>query len=484
MAETIIPFGFDDPARLEDNPYFTDSHHAWRSSLRKFLESEVEPFVDEWDEAGTFPRELYKKAADIGLIGMGYPEEYGGLSEGIDGFHSIVTSEEMARMASGGLNASLLVHGIGLPPVIALGSEEMKARVAPEVLSGEKIHALAITEPGGGSDVANIKTHARRDGDDYIINGSKMFITSGMRADYYTVAVRTGGPGRGGISLFLVEKGMPGFTQTELKKQGWWMSDTAALYFDDVRVPKENLIGGENSGFIGVMLNFNSERIGMSASAVSFARVCYEEAFRYAQERETFGKRLADHQVIRHKIAEMMRHINATEAWLEKCAIKVAKGKTPVADLAMLKVQGSLTMEFCAREAMQIFGGAGYMRGNKVERIYREVRVQAIGGGSEEIMRDLASYIKLVPGQKDKAIDIITPLVADTRKEDGCLSYGFYEDVTEADVFRLYEEWKDEAALDAHMQTPHIAQFNSRISEIGVADLQINFYKAEAFERD
>lgn len=371
-------------------PLYTDDHRAWRATLRKFVETEMMPYVDAWEEAGEFPRELYRKAAEIGLIGLGYPEEYGGTPVD-DPMYSIVTAEELARLGAGGVNASLMVHGIGLPPVLAIGSEAIKSRVAPQVLAGEKIHALAITEPSGGSDVANLKTRAVRDGDHYVVNGSKMFITGGMRADFYTVAVRTGGPGAKGISLLLLERDMPGFTRTPLKKQGWWSSDTAALYFDDVRVPKENLIGEENQGFLGVMLNFNNERIGLAASAVAHARVCFEDALAWARDRETFGKRLADHQVIRHKFAEMARKIAATQAYLEQCVVRVKAGETPVADLSLLKVQATLTMEFCAREAMQIMGGAGYMRGCRVERIYREVRVNAIGGGSEEIMRDLAA---------------------------------------------------------------------------------------------
>lgn len=381
------PVDFD---RRYMSPLYTGDHRAWRATLRKFVETEMMPHVNEWDEAGEFPRELYKKAAAVGLIGMGYPSEYGGTPVN-DPMYSIVTAEELARLGAGGINASLMVHGIGLPPVLAIGSGEMKRRVAPQVLAGEKIHALAITEPSGGSDVANLKTRAVRDGDRYVVNGSKMFITGGMRADFYTVAVRTGGPGAGGISLLLLERDMKGFTRTPLKKQGWWASDTAALYFDDVRVPVENLIGEENRGFIGIMRNFNGERIGMAASANAYARVCFEDALAWARARHTFGKRLADHQVVRHKFAEMARKIAATQAYLEQCAVRVKAGETPVADLSLLKVQATLTMEFCAREAMQIMGGAGYMRGCRVERIYREVRVNAIGGGSEEIMRDLAA---------------------------------------------------------------------------------------------
>ena len=381
------PFDFD---HRYMSPVYTEAHHAWRATVRRFVETEIMPNVDEWDEAGTFPRELYKKAADVGIIGLGYPEEFGGTPVD-DGYFAIITSEEFARSSAGGVQASLLIHGIGLPPVVRAGPDDMKQRVIPQVLAGEKIHCLCITEPDAGSDVANISTRAVLDGDHYVVNGSKTYITSGMRGDYYTVAVRTGGEGHGGISLLLMERDMPGFTRTALKKQGWWASDTATLYFDDVRVPKENLIGEEGKGFQYVMMNFNGERLGMAANANAYARVCLEDALAWARERKTFGKRLADHQVIRHKFAEMARKINATHAYLEQCALRVHNGETPVADLSLLKVQATLTMEYCAREAMQIMGGAGFMRGSRIERIYRDVRVNAIGGGSEEIMRDLVS---------------------------------------------------------------------------------------------
>jgi acyl-CoA dehydrogenase len=359
--------------------------------MRKFVEGEIMPHVDEWEAAGELPRSLHKKASDFGLLRMGFPEEYGGISEGLDAFHGIVRTEEMARCGAGGISASLMTHGIGLPPILALGSQALKDRIARPVLDGDKIIALAITEPTGGSDVANIKTTARRDGDDYVVNGSKTYITSGMRADYLTTAVRTGGPGIGGISLLLIETDRPGLSRQPLAKMGWHASDTAQIFFDDVRVPASNLIGGENQGFGGIILNFNSERLGMAAGANAYARVCLEEAGLWAQSRQTFGKRLADHQVIRHKLADMLRLVNATQSYLELTAWRVAQGETPVADLAMLKVQATTTMETCAREAMQILGGHGFMRGSRVERIYREVRVNAIGGGSEEIMRDLAA---------------------------------------------------------------------------------------------
>ncbi len=374
---------------MRQSPYYGAEHEAFRDTMRRFVGREIAPFVDEWDEAETFPRELYRKAADVGLLGLGFPEEYGGIAT--DQFFRLIASQELARAGAGGVSASLMSHTIGAPPIANVGSAELKARYLPAILAGERISALAITDPSGGSDVANLKTLAERDGDCYRVNGSKMFITSGIRADYYTVAVRTGGPGAGGVSLLVIEKGTPGFSQTPLKKMGWWASDTAALYFDDCRVPAENLIGEENRGFRAIMLNFNSERLGMAASATGFARVCAEEAIAYARERTTFGKRLADHQVIRHKIVDMLQRVNASQAFLEALAWAVEHGQSPVAEICMLKNQATTTMEFCAREALHVFGGAGFIRGTKVERIYREVRVNAIGGGAEEIMRDLAA---------------------------------------------------------------------------------------------
>jgi len=384
-----MPFDFD--SLRPPSPFLNDSHRQWRDALRKFVERELMPHATEWDEAGAVPREVFTKAGAFGLLGAGYPEEYGGWREGYDRFHGIVTSEELARLGAGGVTAALMVHGIGLPPLIARGSDEMKARVAPAVLKGEKQISLAITEPDAGSDVAAISTRAERRGDLYIVNGSKTYITGGMTSHYFTTAVRTNGEGASGVSLLLIEADRKGVSRTPLKKQGWWASDTASIYFDNVEIPAENLIGGENQGFAGIMVNFNSERLGLASGATALSRVCIEEAANWAQRRKTFGKRLADHQVIRHKIAEMVQRVNTTTAYLEHCAWRVQNGEAPVADLCLLKVQASETLEFCARQAMQILGGGGYMRGGRIERIYREVRVNAIGGGSEEIMRDLAA---------------------------------------------------------------------------------------------
>jgi len=380
-----------DSARLP-NPFLKPEHHEWRTQIRRFFDREIIPYAAQWDEDGYIPDELWPKSAAVGILGLGYPEEFGGISEGIDGWYSIILNEEMARIAVGGVSATLLVHGIGLPPVIKFGSEEIKQMVAPPVLAGTKRISLAITEPGAGSDVAHLTTTARLDGDHYVVNGSKTYITGGMNANWFTTAVRTGGEGSAGVSTLLIPADAEGVLRTALdKKQGWWCSDTATIYFDNVRVPVGNLIGQENRGFSVIMNNFNAERLAMSAAMEGFSRVCLEDAVAWASERKTFGKRLADHQVIRHKIADMKMRINATQAYLQIVCQQVHNDAASAGDIAMLKVQSSQTMEFCAREAMQILGGIGYMRGSRVERIYREVRVNAIGGGSEEIMRDLAA---------------------------------------------------------------------------------------------
>jgi len=372
------------------SPFYDETHEAVAQSVRRFVATEVAPNIDRWEVEGELPRALHRKAAAAGILGLGYPEAYGGHSAGFDIFHSLTQSEELAAVGAGGLTASLMTHGIGLPPILALGSEEMKQRIAPAVLSGEKIIALAITEPSGGSDVAQLRTKATLVGNKYVVSGQKQFITSGMRADYLTVAVRTGGPGMAGVSLMLVEADRPGVSRTRLDKMGWRCSDTATIHFDDVEVPPENLIGPENGGFAGIMRNFNAERLGMAMGCCAHARVALAEAVAWATTRETFGKRLAQHQSIRIKLADCERQIEATQAWVDLCAWQSREGKGRPADYAMLKVQATRMLESVAREAAQVLGGASYITGSKVERIYREVRVNAIGGGSEEIMLDLA----------------------------------------------------------------------------------------------
>lgn len=372
------------------SPYYNEDHDAYRQVVRQFTANEITPYVHEWDIAGEVPRELYKTAGAIGIFGDGFDAEYGGHGQR-DALMRLVLMEELCRGGSGGVVAALFSNYIGLPPVQRYGSDEMKARVIAPCQTGEAIAALAITEPSGGSDVARIKTTARRHGDDYVVNGQKTFITSGMRADFFTTAVRTGSEGASGISLLLIEGDRAGLERTKLDKMGWLASDTATLYFDDVRVPASNLITEENAGFSAIVHNFNAERMDLAVQSTAFARLCFTEALAWARERETFGKRLVEHQVIRHKLVEMDRLVNAGEAWNELLSWRLNQGDDPVAEIAEAKVAATTTFELCAREAAQILGGASYIRGDTVERLYREVRVQAIGGGSEEVMRDLAS---------------------------------------------------------------------------------------------
>ncbi len=375
--------------------YFSSDHEQFRSSLREFVSRKITPFVDEWDEAGEFPRDLYRRASELGATGLGFPEEYGGTPG--DTFFKLVLAEEYARCGCGGVQASINSHMIALPPILAAGGDDLKRRVLPAVLRGEKIAALAVTEPSGGSDVAAVKTKAVRDGDHYLVNGEKTFITSGMRADFITTAVRTDpeSKGAGGISVLVIDGETPGLTRTALKKMGWWCSDTAHLRFENCRVPVSCLVGVENRGFKTFMSNFNTERLFMSALAYGYAEVCYEEALNWARQRVTFGQPLAERQVIRHKLMDMLLRIDAARCLVYDLAYRIehrlGDSAQLVARIGMAKVLATQAMQFCADQALQILGGMGYMRGTRCERIYREVKVMMIGGGSEEILKDLAA---------------------------------------------------------------------------------------------
>jgi len=375
--------------------YFSPEHEAFRTSLRNFIAREITPFVNDWDEAETFPLSLYKKAAEVGATGVGFAEEWGGTLG--DVFHKIIVAEEYARCGSGGLQASLNSHTIGLPPIAVAGSHALQQRVLPSVLRGDKVAALAITEPAGGSDVAALKTTAVRQGDHYLVNGEKTFITSGMRADFITTAVRTNSNSKGanGISLLVIDGDTPGLRRSPLKKMGWWCSDTAHLQFENCRVPVSNLVGEEHHGFKLIMANFNNERLVMAALAYGFAQVCLEEALDWARQRHTFGQALSERQVVRHKLMDMQMRIDTARSTVLELAYRIehqlGDPSQLVARIAMAKVVATQAMQFCADQALQILGGMGYMRGSRSERIYREVKVMMIGGGSEEIMKDLAA---------------------------------------------------------------------------------------------
>jgi acyl-CoA dehydrogenase len=373
-----------------NNPFETPERRLFRDSMRRFVQSEIEPYADEWDEAGSFPWAVHEKACALGLFGFGIDEAYGGLGFD-DAFMRCACAEEFGHGGIGGVVASIASRSIMVGPLSLLAAEDIKLRALPQILSGEKGGALGITEPSGGSDVGNLQTSARREGDAYVLNGTKTFITGGMNATYFVIAARTADSGISGISLFFVEADSPGFSRTSIeRKMGWWSSDTATLYFENCRVPVNNLMGELNRGFLSIMNNFNYERLFMCAQMLGMSRRCLEQSIRYASERRTFDKPLLAHQVIRHKIAEMSSRIDAMDSLVNQICWNVNEDTMPVAEISKAKFFCSTALEYCANEAMQILGGAGYLRGNPVERIYRETKVMAIGGGSAEIMRDLA----------------------------------------------------------------------------------------------
>ena len=371
---------------------------ALSDTVKRFTLERIAPHVAAWDEAGGFPRELYREAAALGLLGLGYPEALGGTPAPF-ALRNAVSTTMAHHSASGGLMAGLFSLNIGLPPVLRHGASQLQQEVIPAVLRGEKIAALAITEPGAGSDVAGLRTTARREGGEWVIDGEKVFITSGMRADWITMAVRTGergSKGAGGISMILVPGDVAGLSRSKLDKMGWWCSDTAHLRMDQVRVPARYLLGEEGGGFKIIMSNFNGERLGMSAMALGFAQACFDEALDWSRQRKTFGSALVEKQVIRHKLVDMQMRIASTRAWLDAVTVLADEGKLEsdpdcVAQVCMLKNHATQAMQFCADQAVQILGGMGFMRGTKSERIYREVKVMMIGGGAEEIMKDLAA---------------------------------------------------------------------------------------------
>jgi alkylation response protein AidB-like acyl-CoA dehydrogenase len=399
---------FSDPCWYQamNSPYYNDTHKALRQKIRDYTEEHVMPNCFDWDEEGAIPLETYQKFGETGLfplvLGRPWPADYIGkcpLGFEPDYFHELIVYDELARCGSGGFLWGIAGGlTIGLPPVYNYGSEEIKKKVLPQVLAGNEIICLAITEPTAGSDVANVRSKAEDKGDHYLLNGEKKWITNGIFADYFTVLCRTGGPGMKGLSMLLVEKKMEGVTTRKMKCSGVWSSGTTYITFEDVKVPKGNLLGKEGKGFKIAMANFNHERFAICAMTNRFSRVCLEEALKFAGKRKTFGKTLMEHPVIRWKLAEMARLIEATHAWLEHVTYQMQTMTKLEAtyklggSTALLKVQCTKVFEYCAREAAQVFGGLGYTRGGqgeKVERLSREVRAMAVPGGSEEIMLDL-----------------------------------------------------------------------------------------------
>jgi acyl-CoA dehydrogenase len=373
--------------------FVTDDRRALQDTTRTFVEREVTPHLQEWEDAGEIPRSLHLAAAKAGLLGLGFPDEVGG--EGGD-LLDVTAMQEAFFEAGGssGLAAGLFTHGIALPHLVANGTDDLKERYARPTLAGELIGSLAVTEPGGGSDVAGIRTTAVRDGDHYVINGAKTFITSGVRADYVTTAVRTGGPGHAGLSLLVVDKGTPGFTvDRSLRKMGWHCSDTAELSYVDVRVPVDNLIGAENSGFYQIAEQFVVERIGLAVHAYGIAARSLALTAAYARDRETFGKALIANQVVRHKLVEMHRLVEVARSYTREVAARHVAGESVIAEACLAKQTAVEACEGVVDQAVQIHGGTGYMHGTEVERHYRDSRILPIGGGATDVLTDLAARL-------------------------------------------------------------------------------------------
>ncbi|MGV9712890.1 acyl-CoA dehydrogenase family protein [Gordonia sp. NPDC003424] len=370
----------------------TPERRELRSTVRGFIERHVLPYQDEWERDGLLPRELHAEAAKLGLFGLGIPELTGG--SGGDLIDSSILGEEFHYAGgAGGVFASLFTHGIALPHIIAAGDPEQIDRWVRPTLAGEKIGSLAITEPDGGSDVGHLRTVAARDGDHYVVNGAKTYITSAVRADFVVTAVRTGGPGASGVSLLVIEKDTPGFTVArKLDKMGWRSSDTAELSFVDARVPVKNLVGDENSGFAQIATAFVTERSGLAVQAYAGAQRCLDLTLDWVRDRQTFGKPLIARQSVQDTITEMARRIDIartyTRAVIER---KVTSDDDLIAEVCFAKNTAVETGEWVADKAVQLFGGLGYMTGTEVERQYRDMRIIGIGGGTTEILTGLAA---------------------------------------------------------------------------------------------
>ncbi|MGQ5259210.1 acyl-CoA dehydrogenase family protein [Micromonospora sp. ZYX-F-536] len=386
----------------------TPERRQLRELTRAFVTREVLPHLDEWERAGEVPRALHATAAKLGLLGIGFPESVGG--SGGDLLDSILVTEELIRSGgSSGLVAALFTHGIALPHMVAAagarsggslggrlggastpGGDDLIDRYVRPTLAGTTIGALAITEPDGGSDVAGIRTTARRDGDHYVVNGSKTYITSGHRADFVTTAVCTEFPGSGELTLLVIDKGTPGFTVgRRLEKLGWHCSDTAELSFVDVRVPVANRIGAENTGFLAIMQHFAAERLSLATQAYATAQRCVELAVRWCRDRETFGRPLASRQLVRHRLAEMHTRTEAARSYVHEVAARVAAGEPVVTEVAMAKNVAVAACDHVVDQALQLHGGFGYLRDAEVERHYRDARILGIGGGTTEIMNEI-----------------------------------------------------------------------------------------------
>lgn len=370
--------------------FFSPEHQEMRRVLRKYIETELAPHADEWEEAGSYPSEVIRQMGKQGFLGMSYPEEYGG--SGGDYLYQVVLAEEMSRSGCGGLNMGLAVHtDMVLPTILKFGTEEQKQNYLRRGLAGEIIACLGITEPNTGSDVQGIRTTAKRDGDDYIINGSKLYITNGVRADFCLLVTKTEGERSSrAVTLFLVDKKLPGFTVSrKLKKLGMHASDTAELAFDNVRVPASAILGEVGKGFYHLMWELQVERLYAAVSAVAGAQRAYELAYKFAKERVAFGHQISDFQVIRHKFADMATQIEAGRQLTYACVQSYMRNEYPVKEITMAKLFTAQMSNRVVDEAIQIHGGSGYMQEYEISRMYRDMRLNRIGAGTDEIMKEV-----------------------------------------------------------------------------------------------
>ena len=378
------------PAPRRTLPPFGDEHEALRESVRRFVATELRPRVPEWERERWFPDDVFTRMAELGFLGLKYPEAYGG--EGGDFLHDAVLTEELGRCGSGGLAAGIGAHtGIATPPIWKFGTESQKQRWLVPAIRGEKIAALAITEPGAGSDVAGIRTTARREDGGYVVNGSKTYITGGVRADILVTAVKTTQEGgHQGLSFLVLERGMEGLAVSrKLEKMGWHASDTAELAFDDVFVPEENLLGEEHRGFYLIMANFQWERLLMALGAVGAMDALLERTLAFAGEREAFGRPIANHQAIRHRLAEMALKLETGRALTYHALRLFSEGIDAVREVTMAKLETQRACFQVADAALQIHGGAGYMAEYDLERAVRDARLGPIGGGTDEVMKEI-----------------------------------------------------------------------------------------------
>lgn len=365
-----------------------DTARALRAEVTRFAEREIRPHAHTWEEAGLFPRELYKSAAEAGVLGIGFPESHGG--SGGSPTHMVMAIEGLMRGHSTGVAVGLTSLGIALPPLFQWKNPDHLERFARPVLAGEKIACLAVTEPDTGSDVAGVKTRAVRDGDCYVVNGAKTFITSGTRADVLTTLVRTGDDPHGGLSFLVLERDMAGLTVSRaLQKTGWWASDTAELAFQDVRVPVANRVGPEGSAFVTLMKNFMNERLALAAYGAATAEIALEEATRYVRERKAFGRPIAGFQVTRHKLADMASRVLEAKTLVYQTAAALGRNEPCLKEVAIAKNRAAEAALYVTYEAVQLFGGMGYMRETVVERLARDARLLPIGGGTQEIMKEI-----------------------------------------------------------------------------------------------